>query len=102
MSDPYDEIETAIQHAREHDDTNVQQQLDQISAGIDVLRENEDPPRPDRVGSVIDELDRLEDDVDDPAEAARLGEARDDLRNLLDDPEHVDTFRDESENGGDE
>lgn len=101
MSDPIDEIQSEIQHAREQDQTNTQQVLDRISEGLRILKESEDPPRADRIAPVIDELNRLNNSIDDSEESARIEEARDHLRDLLDDPEHVDTFE-EHGRGSDE
>lgn len=87
--DPIDEIQSVIQHAREEDQSNTQQQLDRISKGLRILEERDDPPKADRIVSIVDQLDRLEDDIDDPEESARLREARDGLRGLLEDPERI-------------
>lgn len=100
-TDPINEIQSVIQHAREEDQTNTQQTLDRISEGLGRLEEREDPPRSDRIASIIDQIDRLEDNVDDPEEATRLREARDRLRDLMTDPERVET-PDEEEGSSDE
>lgn len=92
MSDPIDEIQTQIQHARERDQTNTQQVLDRISEGLRILKESEDPPRADRIAPIVDELNRLNNSIDDPEESARIEEARDRLRDLIDDSERVDAF----------
>lgn len=97
--DPIDEIRSVIQHAREEDHTSTQQLLDHVSEGLAILEEREGEPRADRVASVADEPDRLADEVDDPGEAARLREARDRLRGLLDDPEHVDRAEERPDGG---
>lgn len=90
-TDPINEIQSVIQHAREADETNTQQTLDRISKGLGLLEEREGAPRADRIASVVDEIDRLEDSIDDPEEAAHLREARDRLRDLAADPDHVET-----------
>ncbi len=95
--DAIDEIQTALQHAREADDTNTQQHLDQIALALDNLEEAEKPIRPSRASSVLDEIRGLREEIDDLDEAGHLRDAERRLEDLLDDPEYVDAYRDESD-----
>lgn len=99
MTDPIDEIRTALQHAREADDTNTQQHLDRIALGLDNLEAAEKPIRPSRISPILEKIRGLQDEVDDLDEEGHLQEAERRLEAILDDPEYVDTTRDESDEG---
>jgi ATP-dependent Clp protease ATP-binding subunit ClpA len=95
-SDPIDEIQTALQHAREAEQTNTQQHLDRISLGLDNLEAAEEPIRPSRISSVLEKVRGLRDEAGTEAEREHLAEAERRLHDLLD-SEYVDADRDESD-----
>lgn len=97
MTDPIDEIQTALQHAREADDSNTQQHLDQIALGLENLEAAEKPIRPSRITSILEKIRDLQDEVGDLDEEGHLREAERRLQDILDDPEYVDVTRDESD-----
>ena len=67
-----DQVRTELQHARAAGRSQLQAQLDDISAAIGTLDEREDDPKPDRLESLRVEIAKLQSDT--------TGETQDHLR----------------------